>query len=135
MPLFISKRIIARRSSIGRLRSCSGTDILKLINPLSYSVPHLNFGGFVAFGGVKPTKVPVATERVTNRRLFRKLYYQTTPAVKYRLWMLSTDYIDGYCNEQLYSVQLLPSSSGGKMFDFRRITLFCLEKRLSKHKI
>jgi len=24
---------------------------------------------------------------------------------------------------------------GGKMFDFRRITLFCLEKRLSKHKI
>jgi len=24
---------------------------------------------------------------------------------------------------------------GGKMFDFRRITLFCLEKRLSKHKM
>ena len=24
---------------------------------------------------------------------------------------------------------------GAKMFDFRRITLFCLEKRLSKHKI
>jgi len=23
---------------------------------------------------------------------------------------------------------------GAKMFDFRRITLFCLEKRLSKHK-
>jgi len=24
---------------------------------------------------------------------------------------------------------------GAKMFDFRRITLFCLEKRLSKHKM
>jgi len=24
---------------------------------------------------------------------------------------------------------------GGKMFDFRRITLFCFEKRLSKHKM
>ena len=24
---------------------------------------------------------------------------------------------------------------GAKMFDFRRITLFCLEKRLSKHKV
>jgi len=24
---------------------------------------------------------------------------------------------------------------GGKMFDFKRITLFCLEKRLSKHKM
>jgi len=24
---------------------------------------------------------------------------------------------------------------GGKMFDFRRVTLFCLEKRFSKHKI
>jgi len=24
---------------------------------------------------------------------------------------------------------------GGEMFDFRRITLFCLEKRLSKHKM
>jgi len=24
---------------------------------------------------------------------------------------------------------------GGKMFDFRRIVLFCLEKRLSKHKM
>jgi len=23
---------------------------------------------------------------------------------------------------------------GGKMFDFRRVTLFCLQKRLSKHK-
>jgi len=39
-------------------------------------------------------------------------------------------------------VQLLPSCSaanpkiwGAKMFDFRRVTLFCLEKRLSEHKI
>jgi len=29
-----------------------------------------------------------------------------------------------------------PKNFGGsKMFDFRRITLFCLEKRLSKHKM
>jgi len=28
-----------------------------------------------------------------------------------------------------------PKILGGKMFDFRRITLFCLEKRLSKHKM
>ena len=27
------------------------------------------------------------------------------------------------------------TSGGGKLFDFRRITLFCLEKRLSKHKV
>jgi len=27
-----------------------------------------------------------------------------------------------------------PKLRGGKMFDFRRITLFCLKKRLSKHK-
>jgi len=28
-----------------------------------------------------------------------------------------------------------PKKLGGKMFDIRRITLFCLEKRLSKHKM
>jgi len=28
-----------------------------------------------------------------------------------------------------------PKVWGGKMFDFRRITLFCLEKRLLKHKM
>ena len=28
-----------------------------------------------------------------------------------------------------------PKNWGGKMLDFRRITLFCLEKRLSKHKM
>jgi len=28
-----------------------------------------------------------------------------------------------------------PEILGGKMFDFRRITLFCLEKHLSKHKM
>jgi len=28
LPLFVTNRIITRRSSIGRLRSCSGTDIL-----------------------------------------------------------------------------------------------------------
>jgi len=28
-----------------------------------------------------------------------------------------------------------PKILGGKMPDFRRITLFCLEKRLSKHKM
>jgi len=28
-----------------------------------------------------------------------------------------------------------PKIGGAKMFDFRRITLFCLEKRLSKHKM
>ena len=28
-----------------------------------------------------------------------------------------------------------PKNVGGKMFDFRRITLFCLEKCLSKHKM
>jgi len=28
-----------------------------------------------------------------------------------------------------------PKNWGGKMFDFRRITLLCLDKRLSKHKM
>jgi len=32
----------------------------------------------------KPTKDPVATGLVTNRRLFQKLYDQTIPAVTYR---------------------------------------------------
>jgi len=42
----------------------------------------------------------------------------------------------------LYSLQVnqalgvaSPEIFGGKMFDFRPITLFCLEKRLSKHKM
>jgi len=29
---------------------------------------------------------------VTNRRLFRKLYYQTMPGGTYVFWMLSSDY-------------------------------------------
>jgi len=53
-------------------------------NPLIYSASYFNFGGFVAFLGVKPTKAPVPTGLVTNRRLFRKLYYQTMPAVTIR---------------------------------------------------
>ena len=58
-----------------------GTDIPNLTkNPLTYSVSYFNFGGLVFFEGSKPTKTPVATGLVTNRRLFRKLYYQTIPA-------------------------------------------------------
>jgi len=34
-----------------------------------------------------------------------------------------------------YSGVASPEIWGGKMFDFRRIKLFCLEKRLSKHKM
>jgi len=34
-----------------------------------------------------------------------------------------------------YSGVANPKIGGGKMFDFRQITLFCLEKCLSKHKI
>jgi len=37
-------------------------------------------GDLKLFWGAKPTKAPVATGLVTNRRLFRKLYYQTMPA-------------------------------------------------------
>jgi len=69
------------------------------------------------------------------------------PVVTYRLLdaqqRLQPHSFDGCCDEQLYSVQLLPSCSsvaspniwGDNMFGFRRITLFCLEKRLSKHKM
>ena len=38
------------------------------------------------------------------------------------------------CREQWAGVAS-PRIGGAKMFDFRRITLFCLEKRLSKHKM
>jgi len=43
---------------------------------------HISNWGFGAlFVVVKPTKPPVATGLVTNRRLFWKLYYQTIPGV------------------------------------------------------
>ena len=63
-------------------RICAkGTDILKFEKKSDfYSVSYFNFGGFVAFWWAKRTKAPVATGLVTNRRLFRKLYYQTMPA-------------------------------------------------------
>jgi len=48
-------------------------------NPLVYGVSYFNFGGLGACWGAKPTKAPVVTGLVTNRRLFRKLYYQTMP--------------------------------------------------------
>jgi len=41
-----------------------------------------------------------------------------------------------YTTEHLHSVVASPEIFwGAKMFDFRRITLFCLEKRFSKHKM
>jgi len=57
-----------------------------------YSVSYFNFGRFTAFWGAEPTKAPVATGLITNRRLFRKLYYQTMPAGTLGFWMLSIDY-------------------------------------------
>jgi len=36
---------------------------------------------------------------------------------------------------QAYSGVASPKTWGGKVYDFRRITLFYLEKRLSKHKM
>jgi len=45
-------------------------------NPLINSVSHFTLKGLGAlFGEISPPKHPVATESVTNRRLFRKLYY------------------------------------------------------------
>jgi len=44
-------------------------------NPLIYSVSYFNFEGFVAFLGGLAHQCPVATGLVTNRRLFRKLYF------------------------------------------------------------
>ena len=44
----------------------------------------------------------------------------------------------GHLYKSLHSLSGVASPKtwvGGKMFDFRRITLFCLEKRLSKHKM
>jgi len=37
--------------------------------------------------------------------------------------------------EELISGVASPRIWGGQMFDFRRITLFCLEKRFFKHKM
>jgi len=39
------------------------------------------------------------------------------------------------CSHNIRGVASLKIRGRAKMFDFRRITLFCLEKRLSKHKI
>ena len=99
-------------------------------------------------GGLSPPMPPWPRDwSPTDRRLFRKLYYQTMPVVTYKLldaqqWLQRLTF-DGYCDKQFYSVQLLPSCSGvpspkiwgPKCLIFRRITLFCLEKRLSKHKM
>jgi len=35
----------------------------------------------------------------------------------------------------IYSSGVASQKLGGKMYDFRRITLFCMEKRLSMHKM
>jgi len=39
------------------------------------------------------------------------------------------------CSSQLKNLGGAKKFGGAKMFDFRRIALFCLEKRLSKHKM
>jgi len=42
----------------------------------------------------------------------------------------------GVASPKIWGGQKLGGEIGGdKMYDFRRITLFCLEKRLSKHKM
>jgi len=58
-----------------------------------------------------------------------------------RHWLLLSDILPcvvcckkGHCLETISDVAS-PEIWGGKMFDFRQITLLCLEKRFSKHKI
>jgi len=54
-------------------------------------------GDLLLFCGAKTTKATVETGLVTNRRLFRKLYYQTMPAVTYRPFgcsaVITTSYV------------------------------------------
>jgi len=80
---------------LGDYVCAGGTDILKFDkNPLIYSVSYFNFGVLVACLGSKPTKDPVATGLVTNRRLFRKLYYQIMPAGLFGCSaMITTSYV------------------------------------------
>jgi len=51
--------------------------------------------------GDKPAKAPVATGLVTNRRLFRKLYYHTMPAVTYGPCGCSTVITTSYVRRSL----------------------------------
>jgi len=132
------KRIITTRHSIARLRLCRGTDILNFTTKHWFIVFHILILGICSFFGLDwlPTDV----------------YFETCitkPCQVWRICLLDAHQwlqrltFSGYCDEQLYSVQLLLSCSGVarakiwgcKMFDFRRITLFCLEKRLLKHKM
>jgi len=62
-------------------------------NPLFCGASRFNLGRLRAFlGADKPTKDAVATERVTNKRLFRKLYFQTMPGKTKAFLILSSDY-------------------------------------------
>jgi len=55
---------------------------------------YFTLGGLEAlFGGISPPKFPGATGLVTNRRLFRKLYYQTIPGGTSAFSLLSSDYV------------------------------------------
>jgi len=78
---------------LGNYVCAEGTDIIKFdktSTDLSCFISQ--FMGFVAFWEAKPIKVPVATGLVTNRCLFRKLYYQSMPAGTKAFCMLSSDY-------------------------------------------
>jgi len=66
-----------------------------------YCVSYFNFGGFVAFWGGKPTSAAAATGLVTNRRVFRKPYYQTMPAVTNRPFGCSAVIITSYVRRLL----------------------------------
>jgi len=81
LPLFVTNRTIARRSSVGGLYVCAGKiDILKFCKTSTELVFHFSHWGDWSFVcGAKPTKAPVAPGLVTNSRLFRKLHYQTMP--------------------------------------------------------
>jgi len=67
-------------------------------------------------------------------------FFNKTVALSLCLWRTSKNFNSavksGLASSGVASPKIWRGEFGGaKMFDFRRITLFCLEKRLSKHKI
>ena len=112
-----------------------------------FIVFHISNLGDFSFWGLRPPKPPWRGDWFPTY-----VYFENCITIPCQLWhiglldaqqWLQRLTFDSHCDEQLHSVQLLSSCSGvaspkiwgAKMFDFRRITLFCLEKRLSKHKM
>jgi len=85
-------------------------------NPLIYSVSYFSFGGFVAFLGDQAHQNPCGDGTGYQQTSISKTVLPNYASCDIGLldaqqW-LPRLVLNGYCGEQLHSVQLLPSCSG-----------------------